>query len=76
MRRKRIVENETDAKPSDLLMDSWRKTLRRLILKENEVEPWALVEHSHCKVMGAIFSVNGLPKVKSTNIQPFPMNNL
>lgn len=42
MRGKGIVENETDAKPSDLLMDSWRKTLRRLIRKENEVEPWAV----------------------------------
>lgn len=31
-----------------------------------------LVEHSHCRVMGAIFLVNMLPKVKSTNIQSFP----
>lgn len=42
MRGKRIIENETDVRPYDLLMDSWRKTLRRLIWKEHEVELWAV----------------------------------
>lgn len=72
MRGKRIVEHETDAEPSDLLMDSWRKTWRRLIRMENEVGPRALVEHSHCEVMGAIFSVNGLPKVRGPILNPSP----